>query len=1456
MQDSVLFPAAGHVELGLSAAERLFGPGPVEIENFDILKPMVVVSRPIPIVECIVDAADGTLEVRSRAEAFAETHTPHLRARLTRGTGQTAASADLAAIRAALPDSVDGPAHYADSRRRGLEYGPAFQGIQSVRMTPVGLRPAMALAEISLPSLDDAALLGYRAHPAVLDSCIQVLITLLGRTESPTCAFIPVQIDRVRSLAPLPADVVCQVSVTRETARSGSAEIAVFDPAGTLLLTLSGARFRKIQFQAPASGALVTEGWRVDFAHGTPLPCPLPAPADPATLWRALMLEHPAHSAELILAARHGEKLVATLREELATTDSDKVDAATDQLHDGAPFSALPAGVMAATIQAIAARWPSGRPLRVLELGGGSGGRTASLLKLLPPWIADYVFSDKSQANLDRAKQRFGAQAGFRTALFDNHVQPVPDGFATESFDLIVAGEALDPAQSEALGHARSLLTPGGWLLLAGRPDGRLSTLLSAATAAQPSGLHVVADLDEANDPIVSLQRAGFDCVSPIAAKTLLLAQRAAEPAAGHAAPDAAPRSWMVLAGATDQAFATHVAEGLRRRGQSVRITTLGDTGVPFATPEDLAPVRDAGADAIAHVAGLSNDRPHEPMALQDLRCLSTLSLVQAIKTAQTGYKPQLHLVTHGAFAGPASAGPIDPAQAPLWGLGRVLSNEHPDLAPHLIDLHAELNEAAATALVDELLRSDAEMEVLLTGGQRLVNRMQLTTLTQLATEVAARTGAAPVPFRLDIGGQGGSSGIDSLVLHAVPRTAPLPGQVELRIHAAGLNFRDVLWTMGMLPEEAVEFGFSGATIGMECAGEVVAVGDGVTHVAPGNRVVAFAASTFASHVTTSAGAVSRLPDGIGYAEAATIPTTFLTAYYALEHLARLQPGESVLIHGAAGGVGLAAVQIARLRGAVVFGTAGSDEKRRLLRLMGVDHVLNSRSLDFADDVMRITGGRGVDVVLNSLAGEAITKNLQILRPFGRFLEIGKRDFYANSRIGLRPFRQNLSYFGIDADTLLIERADLAHRVFAEVMALFGAGSLHPLPFTPIPVSRAAEAFRLMQQSRHIGKIVLTIDPSEPAVTSALTLRADATYLVTGGLGGFGLATARWLVEQGARHLALVGRRGATTDEAKQGIAGIEAAGAVARAFAADVTDAADVARLMAEIGATMPPLRGVVHAAAVLDDGPIAKLDGERLHRVMQPKIAGAWNLHQATRDLPLDHFVMYSSGTTVVGNPGQANYVAANLYLDSLAQYRRSLGLPALAIAWGAIKDVGMLARNVGVEEMLQNRTRMGSIPAAEALKDLGRLVAVGATRASVAQFNLQRLGTLLPGTRTPRFLPMATESVVAQLSQTSETLASVLADTPAAERLDVVITRLKDHVGRVLGTGAGQVDTARSLPEMGLDSLMAVELAESLEQDIGAPMSVMQLIQAGSVLAIAQLVLTAIGGNGAEPNKLAAD
>jgi NADPH:quinone reductase-like Zn-dependent oxidoreductase len=367
-----------------------------------------------------------------------------------------------------------------------------------------------------------------------------------------------------------------------------------------------------------------------------------------------------------------------------------------------------------------------------------------------------------------------------------------------------------------------------------------------------------------------------------------------------------------------------------------------------------------------------------------------------------------------------------------------------------------------------------------------------------------------------------------------LPQKKPLLKNDEIEVHtqATGLNFRDVMYLMGLLPDEALENGFAGASLGLEFAGQVVSVGSGVQNIHVGDNVMGFGSSCFASHIVTREDAVAKMPKTWSYASAATVPTVFFTVYYALKHLADLQPNEIVLIHGAAGGVGIAAIQLAKYIGAQVFATAGSEDKRAFVELLGANHVFDSRSLSFADDILVLTEGKGVDVVLNSLAGEAIRRNLSILKPFGRFLELGKRDFFENTPLGLRPFRNNISYFGIDADQILTARPQLAARLFSEVMELFYNGSLSPLPCRIFNADRVVDAFRFMQQSRHIGKVVVSYAKTNLKVETHTPMREQpvfskaSTWLVTGGLSGFGLESARWLAKCGAGHLVLVSRNG------------------------------------------------------------------------------------------------------------------------------------------------------------------------------------------------------------------------------------------------------------------------------------------------------------------------------------------
>jgi phthiocerol/phenolphthiocerol synthesis type-I polyketide synthase C len=575
--------------------------------------------------------------------------------------------------------------------------------------------------------------------------------------------------------------------------------------------------------------------------------------------------------------------------------------------------------------------------------------------------------------------------------------------------------------------------------------------------------------------------------------------------------------------------------------------------------------------------------------------------------------------------------------------------------------------------------------------------------------------------------------------------------------------------------------------------------------------------------VTVPAVLVAPIPDTMSFEAAATVPVAFLTAYYGLVTLAKLRRSEWLLVHGGAGAVGLAAIQIAQARRAKVIATAGAAAKRDLLRALGVHHVLDSRSIQFADEVRDITGS-GVDVVLNSLAGEAMERSLSCVRAFGRFIELGKRDYVANTHVGLRPFRKNVSYFAVDVDQLMTGRPATGRKVFAELMRRIADGSFMPLPHSVFGAADVSAAFQLMQQSGHIGKIV--IRPPAPGTVrppaSTFVVDPAGTHLVTGGMSGFGLATVRWLADRGGRHLVVVGRRGTATTEAKQLIADFARRGITLVVESCDVADPKALDALFAKMRATMPRLSGVIHSAMVLDDTIVANLDAARLERVLEPKVRGAINLDRATRELHIDYFVVYSSVTTLIGNPGQANYVAANAFMEGLARRRRQEGLPALAIGWGPIADVGVVARTEKLQSNLQKLNTRG-MTAREALELMARALGESATAVEGAVVTIAPQegalrADLLPVLKSPTYAAFVSR----QRNETAavdkiDLRALVKTDDRDAVRqkvADVVVAQL----ARVLHFGDEDISRVRPLVDMGLDSLMALELALNLEQCFG--------------------------------------
>ncbi len=817
----------------------------------------------------------------------------------------------------------------------------------------------------------------------------------------------------------------------------------------------------------------------------------------------------------------------------------------------------------------------------------------------------------------------------------------------------------------------------------------------------------------------------------------------------------------------------------------------------------------------VRDVIFLAANRAPEPAAAE-AQSARLLDCIQTLATREWNKPPRLWVVTLGAQAVVDGESP-SPALAALWGLAATAAHEYPAWRVTRVDLDS------LTALPDltrELLAGQHD-PVALRGGKRFAAQLASATLDAPATAKEHLAPADGQPFRLEIAQPGL---LDTLALRAAPRPRPGPGQVEIEVRAAGLNFIDTLKGLGLYPGMD---NTKPARVGLECAGVVTAMGKGVQHLRPGQEVLAFAPNSFSTHVLADARLVAPKPASISFEQAATFPVVFLTTYYALCYLGRMRRGERVLVHSAAGGVGLAAIQLAKHVGAEVFATAGSEEKRAYLRDLGVRHIMDSRSLDFAGQIMEATGGEGVDLVLNSLTGEAIHKGLSVLAPYGRFLEIGKRDIYQNTRIGLFPFQKNLSYFAIDLDRMARERPELLGEILGELLALLEQGAIQPLPLQVYTAAQAGDAFRAISRATHIGKIVVQMAGQAvdilPAREDSAPVKPDASYLITGGFGALGLTMAGWLAQQGARHLALVGRTGEQhlSDAARASLEALRASGVEVQSFAADLSDMEQAESVLTRMRAGMPALRGVIHAAGVLDDGILAQQSAARIHTTFAPKAAGAWNLHCLTDGLPLDFFILFSSISAPFGSPGQANYAAANAYLDGLAQQRRAAGLPALSINWGPWAQIGLAAARQ--QGGLQGLAGLRPLEPEDGLEVFGRLMGIPHAQVIVSGLNASEWQSAHPASaHSSLFNGLAGQIEKSASAAESSIRASILAAEPGRQRRSVLENFIQAQAAAVLRLPPARVDVQKPLRSLGLDSLMGIEFRNRLESNLDVTLS----------------------------------
>lgn len=1178
----------------------------------------------------------------------------------------------------------------------------------------------------------------------------------------------------------------------------------------------------------------------------------LPAAAE---LWRAILQDNPECLPQLSMQGRVGRQLAGVLDRTVdacSLVSELRHSPIAEAMHHADPSYAGVRMALEAMLGRVACDWPASRRLRVLEISAGPSDLSHVLLSALPQDRFDYVLAVADPVLQARQASEFQAHANITVTGFDplalNVVLPTQ---APQRFDVLVLRHSLhrsiDP--QAALARLRAHLAIDGALWLAER---HADWSMDFVEGLDPQWWHAGQDAEPQSSLQAPqtwqhvLQGAGFADIElflepqaqELSAGAYLLLGRSPAPAKAESPPEATQTvgSWLLLVDAASQTSGQQLAARLSDRGQQACIAER-----PGA----------AQLGSASHIVSLLGWRDDTDAAAQTLELL--LGDVQTLSRQQAGQHPRLWMVTHGGALACALQEEVlpSPAQGAQWGFGRVVMNEVPQLRCTLIELACDVSDPASLSRLErELLHPDGASEIVLGSTARYCLTMHASEAIATAPAAVVAAPSAPrVHLDFHVPGQ-----LRNLVWLPQAETAPRDDEVEVRTHATGLNFRDVMYLMGLLPDEAVENGFAGASLGLEFSGIVSRVGGKVRDLQVGDAVMGFGTSCFASHVVTPAHAVAAMPAHWSFEAAATVPTVFLTVYYAFKQLADLQPGERVLIHGAAGGVGIAAIQLARHFGAQIYATAGSDEKRDFVHLLGADHVFDSRSLSFAEDVMAATGGQGVDVVLNSLAGEAMRRSLDVLKPFGRFLELGKRDFFENTPVGLRPFRNNISYFGIDADQLMNGRPQLAARLFKEVMALFHEQVLTPLPLRSFSADHVVDAFRFMQQARHIGKIVVSLDvlPQVSAADDAQSAPAPALFkdgdcwLVTGGLSGFGLESARWLAGQGVRNLVLVGRRGTQTPGAQDAVDALTAQGVRVFAAACDVADAAALVTLLQSLPADMPELTGVLHAAATFDDRLLLNLDAPSMNSVLTAKLQGAWNLHRATATMPLRHFVLYSSITTAIGNPGQGNYVAANAGLEALAALRKRTGLPATCVAWGPIGDAGYLERNQAVKDGLAQRLGKPPVSAAAALTQLGQALCSDQALVMAADFDWNVLARLLPSSTGSRFAMLNQLREEPSSGADATDIRALLTGKTPSEAAAIVSEMVTQEVAQVLCIPVAGIKPQASLHDLGMDSLMAVELALGLEQRFGIQLPVMMLNDAPSVGNVtARIVEKLVGG-----------
>ncbi|GAB1316525.1 Lovastatin diketide synthase LovF [Madurella fahalii] len=943
--------------------------------------------------------------------------------------------------------------------------------------------------------------------------------------------------------------------------------------------------------------------------------------------------------------------------------------------------------------------------MKVLEVGAGVGGVTREVLKTLVSErggmcrFARYDVTDSSSVLLEKARKEggfegLGAKMGF--AVLDLEKDVAEQGFEEGGYDLCVAVHALRGAKRlrESLGNIRRLLKDDGKLIIIEDTDP--NTTIGQFIFGFLPGWWTSAEAWKQDDPIASisewdqeLKASGFDGAQIVVPNyqeeenqfaSLIISSATQTITEERGVPSLVPRQQaktaVVITGWSEKpqkspVMAELVLSKLRRETDAV-------ADVQISTFLELPARKDLGDEFVIVVHDLNTKWPSlahiSPEEYQSFH--STFSRARSVMWLASTSSPE--------------------AIGPIQGLARTLRRERHGLVFSTVAVDpATICSSLFTSIsiaVDNFLRGVStgmcEWELTQAGSSLTIPRAyESPSLDDAIFQYTAADSGNPIlapchPFsspshnlRLAIRQPGLP---DTLYFASAPLPpSPLPPKhISVSVKSIGINFRDCLITLGRVDQD---------TLGSECSGVVLAVGSEVTGLRPGDGVLVFTCDSFQSVISCDARLAVKVPSGMTFPEAASIPTNFVTAHYALVRVARLSRGESILIQSGAGGTGQAAVQVAQWCGAEIYTTVGSEAKRKLLMDkydIPPERILNSRDLSFADEIRRLTGGKGVDVVLNSLAGDALVAGWECVAPYGRFVEIGKRDIFEHGKLPMFQFARNVSFCTVDLSALTVDRPEVVQEELVAVLELFEKGMLRlPEPMKTFSINDMEAAFRYLQSGKNAGKVVVEVGEGDrvPAVIqpkkSDWTFSPDASFAIAGGLGAMGRIIAEWMVSKGARHLVLLSRSGLQHDNAVAAdfVRGLRDKGANVYCPPCNIADAASLRQTLEHCREHLPPIKGCIQAAMVLRDGLFENVDHTDWSASLSPKVDGSWNLHeQLPRDL--DFFLLFSSVSGIIGSQGQASYAAGNTYQDWLARYRvQQLGERALSINLSLVQGDG---------------------------------------------------------------------------------------------------------------------------------------------------------------------------------------